>query len=59
MSLWDRIKNIMVISDEDDYEDELAEENERPVREKVSEEPAYSVKKEAPAKIIKSKSLNY
>ena len=59
MSLWDRIKNIMVISDEDDYEDELAEENERPVREKVSEEPAYSVKKEAPAKLIKSKSINY
>ena len=35
MSLWDRIKNIMVISDEDEYEAELAEENERPVREKV------------------------
>ncbi len=59
MSLWDRIKNIMVISDEDDYEDEIAEENERPAREKVSEEPSYGIKKEAPAKLIKSKSINY
>ncbi len=59
MGLWDSIKNIMVISDEDDYENEVAEENERPARERVTDEPSYSTKKEAPAKLIKSKSINY
>lgn len=59
MGLWDNIKNIMVISDEDDYEDEISEEKERPARERVAEEPSYSTKKETPAKLIKSKSINY
>ncbi len=58
MSVWDKIKNIMVIPDEDDYENE-AEETERPVREKSYDEPAYTPKKEAPAKLIKSKTINY
>lgn len=58
MSLWDSIKNIMVIPDEDDYENE-AEETERAPREKVVDEPTYSTKKEAPAKLIKSKTINY
>ena len=57
MGLWDKIKNIMVISDEDDYEDEVMEEKERQPREKA-EEPSYA-KKEAPAKLIKSKTINY
>lgn len=59
MSLWEKIKNIMVISDEDDYEDEMAEETERAPREKAVDEPSYSTKKEAPARLIKSKSINY
>lgn len=59
MGLWDSIKNIMVSSDEDDYENETVEENERHSRERVAEEPSYSIKKEAPAKLIKSKSINY
>ena len=59
MGLWDSIKNIMVISDEDDYEEEINEEKERPTRERAVEEPSYSTKKEAPAKLIKSKSINY
>ena len=58
MSVWDKIKNIMVIPDEDDYENE-AEETERPVREKSYDEPTYTPKKEAPAKLIKSKTINY
>lgn len=59
MSLWENIKNIMVIPDEDDYEDEVAEETERSSREKFYDEPAYTPKKEAPAKLIKSKTINY
>lgn len=58
MSLWDSIKNIMVIPDEDDYENE-AEETERAPRERIVDEPAYTQKKEAPAKLIKSKTINY
>lgn len=58
MGLWDSIKNIMVISDEDDYEDEVMEEKERPSRERAVEEPSYNTKKETPARIIKSKSIN-
>ena len=57
MSLWDSIKNIMVIPDEDDYENE-AEETERAPRERTVEEPAYTSKKETP-KLIKSKTINY
>lgn len=59
MGLWDKIKNIMVISDEDDYEDEVVEEKERPTRERNVEESYYGTKKEAPAKLIKSKAINY
>lgn len=58
MSLWDNIKNIMVIPDEDDYGNE-AEEIERAPRERSVEEPAYAPRKEAPAKLIKSKTINY
>ncbi|MBQ8267012.1 MAG: cell division protein SepF [Clostridia bacterium] len=57
MSLWDSIKNIMVIPDEDDYENE-AEETERTPREKAIDEPVYTTKKETP-KLIKSKTINY
>ena len=59
MGLWDSIKNIMVIPDEDDYENEAVEETERAPREKSYDEPAYTPKKEAPAKLIKSKTINY
>lgn len=55
MSLWDSIKNIMVIPDEDDYENEAEE---RAPRERTVEEPAYTPKKETP-KLIKSKTINY
>lgn len=58
MSLWDSIKNIMVIPDEDDYENE-AEETERVQRERNTDDFAHTPKKEAPAKLIKSKTINY
>ncbi len=58
MSIWDSIKNIMVISDEDEFENETVEENERHTRDKAPEEPVYTPKKETP-KLIKSKSINY
>ena len=58
MSIWDSIKNIMVIPDEDDYENETAAETERPSREKAVEEPSYTQRKETP-KLIKSKTINY
>ncbi len=59
MGLWDSIKNIMVIPDDDDYENETVEEAERAPREKNYDEPTYMHKKEAPAKLIKSKTINY
>ena len=59
MGLWDSIKNIMVIPDDDDYENDVVEETERAPREKSYDEPVYSPKKEAPAKLIKSKTINY
>ncbi len=61
MRLWESIKNIMVIPDEDDYENEVAENTERVTREKAQEENSYSYtpKKETPAKLIKSKTISY
>lgn len=59
MGLWESIKNIMVIPDDDDYENDMVEETERAPREKSYDEPVYSPKKEAPAKLIKSKTINY
>ncbi len=61
MGLWESIKNIMVIPDEDDYENEGAESTERVTREKVQEENPYSYtpKKETSAKLIKSKTISY
>ena len=52
MSLWDSIKNIMVIPEEDEFEDEMDEVVERPVREAAP-------KKEMGAKLIKSKTISY
>ncbi len=61
MGLWESFKKIMVIPDEDEYETEAAENAERTSREreKVADEPLYTPRKEAPAKLIKSKTINY
>ena len=59
MGLWDSIKNIMSIPDEDEYEDEIPEKEERPQKAN-SEENYFSTKKsESTPKIIKSKTINY
>ncbi|MBE6810071.1 MAG: cell division protein SepF [Ruminococcaceae bacterium] len=59
MSIWDKIKDIMVIPDEDDYDEEAPKEVERPSREKAIDDVSYTPKKEAPARLIKSKTVNY
>ena len=56
MSLWDNIKNIMVIPDEDEFEEENEEVVEKAPREKVRTETAP--RKES-ARLIKSKTINY
>ncbi|MBR5472514.1 MAG: cell division protein SepF [Clostridia bacterium] len=58
MGLWDSIKNIMVIPDEDDFENENEEVAERSGREKVQDEPT-APKRESSPRIIKSKTINY
>lgn len=60
MGLWDSIKNIMTIPDEDEFEEEVSEAQERPQKSAVAEESFYSAKKsETTPKIIKSKTINY
>lgn len=60
MGLWDSIKNIMTIPDDDEFEDEVIEARERPQKSTSFEEGGYSAKKiEAAPKIIKSKTINY
>ena len=54
MGLWESIKNIMIVPDED-YEDETFEE-----KESSSEETTYTPKKQESApRLIKSKTVNY
>ena len=54
MSIWDNIKNIMTIP-EDDFEDEMEETAEEP----KEREEYVSKKPEAAPRIIKSKAANY
>ncbi len=60
MGLWESIKNIMVIPDEDEIENENEEvtASQRSSREKARDD-ASAAKKEGTAKIIKSKTINY
>lgn len=54
MSIWDNIKNIMTIPEDDEFEDEMEEKVEEP-----KEEPQYTSKRpEQAPRIIKSKSAN-
>ena len=58
MGIWDSIKNIMTIPDEDEFEDEVVETAERSP--KIAEENAFASRKaESTPRIIKSKTLNY
>lgn len=59
MGFWDKIRDIVFVSDDEEYEDDVAEETEQPAREKFAEESYHAPKREAPAKLIKSKSTNY
>ncbi len=59
MGLWESIKNIMVISDEDDYENDELETSEKAPRDKVVDDIPYTPKKESAVKLIKSKTINY
>lgn len=63
MSLWENIKNIMSIPEEDELEEETEASVERPSRKKGSEEDLYSSKRSEKAdstpRIIKSKTVSY
>ncbi|MEE1052710.1 MAG: cell division protein SepF [Acutalibacteraceae bacterium] len=60
MGLWDSIKNIMTIPDDDEFEDEVTEKAERP-QSKAQDDGGYtsSKKSESTPKIIKSKTISY
>ncbi len=54
MSIWDNIKNIMTIPDDDEFEDEMEERVDEP-----KEEPEFTAKRlEVAPRIIKSKAAN-
>lgn len=59
MGLWDSIKNIMTIPDDDEYEEEAVEKEDHPQKQ-YQEENYYTTKKsDVLPKIIKSKTVNY
>lgn len=58
MGLWDSIKNIMTIPDEEEFEEEVAEKGETHQK-STTEENYFSSKKSESPKIIKSKTINY
>lgn len=53
MSIWDNIKNIMTIPEDDEFEDEMEEKVAEP-----KEEPQYTARKPEAPRIIKSKATN-
>lgn len=59
MGLWDNIKNIMSIPDDDDFENETVETTERTQKSSQEENYFTSKKTESSPKIIRSKTINY
>ncbi len=60
MGVWDSIKNIMSIPEEDEFEDETNEVGERSSRKQnMQDDEVANKKSEAPARLIKSKTVNY
>ncbi|MBE6732635.1 MAG: cell division protein SepF [Ruminococcaceae bacterium] len=62
MGLWDNIKNIMTIPEEDDFDEDIVEIEEEAPKKKTYEEEAYNAKKENTPKIFqggKSKTISY
>ncbi len=55
MKLWDSIKNIMTIPEEDDYEEEIKDAE---PEKKIEDDYAQPKRQEAPPRIIKSKATN-
>lgn len=62
MGIWDSIKNIMTIPEEDGYEEDLNELEDEADKKKSTDEDSYSYKKENQPKIFqsnKSKTISY
>lgn len=59
MGLWDSIKNIMTIPEDDEFEEEATEKEEQPAKTQNSDDGFYGRKKESSPKILKSKTINY
>lgn len=62
MGLWDNIKNIMTIPEEDEFDEEINDVEEETPKRKSYEDDDYAVKKESGPKIfqgVKSKTINY
>ena len=58
MSIWESIKNIMTIPDEDEFDEGIEEAKEKEPKYSV-EETTYIPKKETAPRLIKSKTVNY
>lgn len=58
MSIWESIKNIMTIPDEDEFDEGVSESNEKEPKYSV-EENTYTPRKEAIPRLIKTKTVNY
>ncbi len=60
MGVWDSIKSIMSIPEEDEFEDEIDEVSERSSRKQNTQDDEGSNRKiDSPARLIKSKTVNY
>ena len=62
MGLWDNIKNIMTIPEEDEFDEEINDVEEETSKKKSYEDDDYAAKKESGPKIfqgVKSKTINY
>ncbi len=59
MGLWEKVKNIMVIPDEDDYDEDVADTRESSSKIGSSDEVSSYTKKTETPKLIKSKTMSY
>ena len=62
MGLWDNIKNIMAIPEEDEFDEEINESEEDTLKKKSYDDDDFAAKKESAPKIFqgaRSKTINY
>lgn len=60
MGLWENIKNIMTIPDEDDFDEDFTPAKEAPAKTQLTEDNAFSARRaDTTPRIIKSKTVNY